>query len=317
MFPFMCCPVRLLSKHLVNFCQKLLSNNVRFCYNAFMDMKNEIVIYRPNELAEHIEVRFEDDTVWLSQLQMAALFNHTQQNISLHINNCYRENELDRNSTVKESLLVRKEGNRTVRRKIEHYNLDVIISVGYRVKSQQGTQFRIWATDKLKDYLLKGYVMNTRMDRIEKRVDEIDLQIKTNRIPTQGVFFDGQVFDAYELTSRIIRSAKQSIVLIDNYTDESTLTQLSKKGKGVKALVLTRDITNQLTLDIKKANAQYGDFDVKQFTESHDRFLIIDNGTEVYHLGASLKDLGKKLFAFSKMEKESVDNIIKTISTLI
>jgi len=282
-----------------------------------MDMKNEIVIYRPNELAEHIEVRFEDDTVWLSQLQMAALFNHTQQNISLHINNCYRENELDRNSTVKESLLVRKEGNRTVRRKIEHYNLDVIISVGYRVKSQQGTQFRIWATDKLKDYLLKGYVMNTRMDRIEKRVDEIDLQIKTNRIPTQGVFFDGQVFDAYELTSRIIRSAKQSIVLIDNYTDESTLTQLSKKGKGVKALVLTRDITNQLTLDIKKANAQYGDFDVKQFTESHDRFLIIDNGTEVYHLGASLKDLGKKLFAFSKMEKESVDNIIKTISTLI
>jgi len=285
-----------------------------------MDMKNEIVIYRPNELAEHIEVRFEDDTVWLSQLQIAMLFGRTKQNISLHINNVFKEGELTPDLVVKEYLTTTQHGaiqGKTQSQKVKHYNLDVIISVGYRVKSQQGTQFRIWATDKLKDYLLKGYAMNTRMDRIEQRVDEIDLQIKTHRIPTQGIFFDGQVFDAYELTSRVIRSAKQSIVLIDNYTDESTLTHLSKKGQGVKALVLTKDISNQLTLDIKKANTQYGDFDVKQFTQSHDRFLIIDNGTEVYHLGASFKDLGKKLFAFSKMEKESVDSIVKSISTLI
>jgi len=204
-------------------------------------MKNEIVLYRPNELAEHIEVRFDEDTVWLTQQQMAELFSQTKQNISLHINNCFRENELDRNSTVKKSLTVQKEGNRNVTRNVEYYNLDVIISVGYRVKSQQGTQFRIWATKKLKDYMLKGYAINTRMDRIEddvetleSKVDEIDLQINTHRIPTQGVLFDGQVFDAYEIASKIIRSAKQSIVLIDNYINETTLTHLAKKNKGVK-----------------------------------------------------------------------------------
>ena len=207
---------------------------------------------------------------------------------------------------------------------VEHYNLDVIISVGYRVKSKQGTQFRIWATKKLKDYLLKGYAINTRMNRIEdnvealkNRVDEIDLQINTHTIPTQGVFFDGQVFDAYELASRIVRSAKQSIVLIDNYIDENTLTHLSKKQQGVKALLLTRSISKQLGLDVQKADTQYGDFDVKQFTQSHDRFLIIDGGKEVYHIGASLKDLGKKWFAFSKLDKGSVANIISAIAGLI
>jgi len=248
---------------------------------------------------------------------MAELFNQTRQNIGQHINNCYREKELEKSSTIKQFFIVRKEGNRNVKRNVDFYNLDVIISVGYRVKSPQGTHFRIWATDRLKGYLLKGYAMNTRMDRIEKRVDEIDLQIKTHLIPTQGVFFDGEVFDAYGLTSRIIRSAKQSIVLIDNYTDESTLTHLSKKGQGVKALLLTKIISKQLTLDVQKANAQYGGFDVKQFNKSHDRFIIIDGGKEIYHIGASLKDLGKKWFAFSKMNKESVAGIISAISGLI
>jgi hypothetical protein len=287
-------------------------------------MKNEIILYRPNELAEHIEVRFDEDTVWLTQLQMAVLFNQTKQNVSLHINNCFRENELDRNSTVKESLIVQKEGNRNIKRNIEYYNLDVIISVGYRVKSKQGTLFRIWATKKLKDYLLKGYAINNRMNRIEdnvealkNKVNEIDLQINTHLISTQGVFFDGQVFDAYELTSKIIRSAKESIVLIDNYIDENTLTHLAKKKKGVKVLLLTKNTSKQLSLDIQKANAQYGDFYVKQFTQSHDRFLIIDNGKEVYHIGASLKDLGKKWFAFSKMDKKSVEGIMNTISGLV
>jgi hypothetical protein len=286
-------------------------------------MKDEIILYRPDELAEHIEVRLEDDTVWLSQQQMATLFNQTKQNISLHINNCFKEGELVRMPTVKESLTVQKEGNRTVKRKIELYNLDVIISVGYRVKSKQGTQFRIWATRILKEYLLKGYAINNRMNRIEgnvqaisEKVNQIELQINSHLIPTQGVFFDGQIFDAYELASRIIRAAKKSIVLIDNYIDENTLTHLTKKNKGVKVHLLTKNINKQLALDILKANEQYGNFEVKVFAQSHDRFLIID-GKEVYHLGASLKDLGKKWFAFSKLEAKSVENIINSILELI
>lgn len=282
-------------------------------------MKNEIILYRPDEIAEHIEVRLEEETVWLSQQQMATLFNQTKQNISLHINNCFKEGELEKVSTVKESLTVQKEGNRSVKRKIEYYNLDVIISVGYRVKSKQGTQFRIWATNVLKDYLLKGYALNQRMNRIEntvehlaEKVDEISFQIKSTELPTQGVFFDGQVFDAYELASKIIRSAKTSIVLIDNYLDENTLTHLSKKAKGVHVYLFTKSIGKQLKLDVQKANEQYGRFEAKAFTQSHDRFLIID-GKEVYHLGASLKDLGKKWFAFSKLEAKSVEGIMNEI----
>lgn len=286
-------------------------------------MKDEIILYRPNELAEHIEVRFEDETVWLSQQQMATLFNQTKQNISLHINNCFKEGELDRNSTIKDSLTVQKEGDRTVKRKIEYFNLDVIISVGYRVKSKQGTQFRIWANRVLKDYLLKGYALNNRMNRIENTIDSlvdkvnlIDLQINTHLIPTQGVFFDGQVFDAYELASKIIRSAKKSIVLIDNYVDETVLIHLSKKHKDTTVTLLTKTISKQLQLDVKKANEQYPTIVVKPFAKSHDRFLIIDE-TEVYHLGASLKDLGKKWFAFSKIEPSSVENIMNEIKELV
>lgn len=286
-------------------------------------MKDEIILYRPNELAEHIEVRFEDETVWLSQQQMATLFNQTKQNISLHINNCFKEGELDRNSTIKDSLTVQKEGDRTVKRKIEYFNLDVIISVGYRVKSKQGTQFRIWANRVLKDYLLKGYALNNRMNRIENTIDSlvdkvnlIDLQINTHLIPTQGVFFDGQVFDAYELASKIIRSAKKSIVLIDNYVDETVLIHLSKKHKDTTVTLLTKTISKQLQLDVKKANEQYPTIVVKPFAKSHDRFLIIDE-TEVYHLGASLKDLGRKWFAFSKIEPSSVENIMNEIKELI
>jgi hypothetical protein len=195
--------------------------------------------------------------------------------------------------------------------------------VGYRVKSKQGTQFRIWANKILKDYLLKGYAINNRMNRLEdnihtisKKVKEIDLQISTHLIPTQGIFFDGQVFDAYELASKIIRSAKKSIVLIDNYIDENTLTHLAKKKKGVQVWLLTKNNSKQLSLDVKKVNEQYDDFQLKPFAKSHDRFLIIDQ-TEVYHLGASLKDLGKKWFAFSKMDKSSVTPILNSILELI
>ena len=268
-------------------------------------MKNEIILYQPNKIAEHIEVMLEDETVWLTQAQMATLFDQTKQNISLHINNCFREKELELNSVVKESLTTAKDGKKY---NTKIYNLDVIISVGYRVKSKQGTQFRIWATRVLKEYLLKGYAINNRMNRLEdnletlkNKVDQIDLQIHTHLIPTQGVFFDGQIFDAYELASKIICSARMSIILIDNYIDENTLTHLSKKGEKVKVQLFTKSISKLITLDVKKANEQYGNFEVKEFTKSHDRFLIIDQ-KELYHLGTSLKDLGKKWFAFSRMD---------------
>jgi len=291
--------------------------------NKRVDMKNEIILYRPDEITEHIEVRLDDETVWLNRNQIATLFGRDIKTIGKHINNVFSEGELVEGSTVANFATVQNEGGRMVERQVEHYNLDVIISVGYRVKSKQGTQFRIWATRVLKDYLLKGYAINNRMNRMEdsletlkNKVNEIDLQINTHLIPHQGVFFDGQVFDAYELASKIIRSAEKSIILIDNYMNESTLTHLSKKKKSVNVLLLSKTISKQLILDVQKANEQYGNFTTKNFTQSHDRFLIIDN-QEVYHLGASLKDLGKKWFAFSKMDKSSVENMMNKVKKVI
>jgi hypothetical protein len=290
-------------------------------------MKNEIILYQTGELPEHIEVRLEDETVWLTQAQMAILFGQTKQNISLHINNCFKEKELEKKATVKQSLTVQIEGNRSVKRKIEFYNLDVIISVGYRVKSKQGTQFRIWATTVLRDYLLKGYVLNQRMDRIEnnhenlsKEVKQISLQLKMQELPTQGIFFDGQIFDAYALASNLIKKAQREIILIDNYIDENTITHLAKKAKKVNVLLLTKNISKTLTLDIKKANAQFAHFEVRQLSKSHDRFLIIDR-KELYHLGASLKDLGKRpvvsevepWFAFSKLDGNILEMMLEQI----
>ena len=280
---------------------------------------SEIVIYQTNDKETQVEIQFEQDTFWLTQQQIADLFGTQRPAITKHIGNIFKSGELD--EKVVSSILehTTKHGaikGKTQEVKVKHYNLDVVLSVGYRVNSIRATQFRIWANRVLKDYLLKGYAINTRMNRIEDKVDslsnkinEIDLQINSHLIPNQGVFFDGQVFDAYELASKIIRSAKKDIILIDNYIDESTLTHLSKKTKAVKVLLLTKTISKQLTLDVKKANEQYSNFELKPFTKSHDRFLIIDN-TEVYHLGASLKDLGKKWFAFSKLEKNSIANIL-------
>ncbi len=268
--------------------------------------QGKIVIYKAFESADfQIEVRVEDETVWLSQTQMVNLFEATKQNISLHINNIFNEGELQRNSVVKEYLTTASDGKRY---KTNYYNLDVIISVGYRVKSLRGTQFRIWANKVLKEYLLKGYVVDHRIEKIEKevyslnkRVDDFEFQIKTNLPPTEGIFFEGQIFDAYLFVSDMIRSAKKSIVLIDNYIDESVLQLLTKRNANVAATIFTAHISAQLKLDLKKFNAQYAEIEVKTFTKSHDRFLIIDHEI-VYHIGASLKDLGKKWFAFSKID---------------
>ena len=282
-------------------------------------MDNEFVLYQPDDSATKFEVRLENDTIWLTQAQIVQLFESSKANISEHIKHIYQSKELVEHATVRNFRTVRKEGNRTIARELIHYNLDMIISIGYRVNSLRGTQFRIWATNVLKDYLLKGYAVNNRMNRLEDKVDslnakmnQIDLQINTHLIPAQGIFFEGQVFDAYELASKIIRSATKSIYLIDNYIDESTLTQLSKKNKNVFVTLLTKNSSKQLELDIKKANEQYGNFELKTFNKSHDRFLIVDEKT-VYHLGASLKDLGKKWFALTKMDNNSVENILNSI----
>jgi len=281
-------------------------------------MKNEIIFYQADKSKAHIEVRVdeENETFWLNRIQIALLFDRDIKTIGKHIRNALNE-ELNGISVVAKFATTAKDGKMY---NIEHYNLDMVLSIGYRVKSNRGIQFRIWANKILKDHLLKGYTVNNRINRIEDNLDtlkdkvqQIDLQINSNLIPTQGVFFEGQVFDAYELTSRIIRKAKKSIVLIDNYIDERTLVHLSKKEKSVIVTLLSIDKSAQLDLDLQKANTQYGNFTWKKFSKSHDRFLIIDQN-EVYHLGASLKDLGKKWFAFTLLKPQSISELLKKIN---
>jgi len=273
--------------------------------------KAEVLIYQPDNATSIIEVKLENETVWLTQAQMAELFQTTRNNITLHIGNVFKEKELEQTSVCKDSLLTAEDGKKY---KTKFYNLVVIISVGYRVKSQRGTQFRIWANKVLKDYLLKGYVLNQRVDRIENKLLEHDqkfeLLINTHLPPKEGIFYDGQIFDAYLFVSDIIKSATKSIVLIDNYVDESVLMLLSKRNPKVETTIYTTSITAQLKLDLTKFNAQYPKIEVKTFAKSHDRFLIIDSNT-VYHIGASLKDLGKKWFAFSKTELNASDILSK------
>lgn len=283
-----------------------------------IDMKDEIVIYQIDELAEHLEVRVENDTVWLNRQQIASLFDRDVKTIGKHIANVLEE-ELNGFSVVAKIATTASDGKIY---QTEHYNLDMIISIGYRVKSQRGIQFRVWANNILKDYLLKGFSVNNRMNRIEdnmevlkNKVNAIDLQINTHLIPTQGVFFDGQVFDAYSFVSDLVRTAKESIVLVDNYIDDTVLTLLSKKNTNVQCHILTKNISKQLMLDVEKFNAQYPTLKITPFDKAHDRFLIIDQ-RDVYHIGASLKDVGKKWFAFSKMDKDSV-TIIHSIVKLI
>lgn len=275
---------------------------------------NEIILYQPDDTLA-LDVRVEDESVWLTQVQMAELFQSTKQNVSLHIRNIFKEGELDEIATVKEYLTVQKEGKRNVQRNIYYYNLDVIISVGYRVKSVRGTHFRQWANKVLKEYLLRGYSINQRLmqleDRIDRRLSEhdrhllqldekVDFFVRSSLQPKEGVFFNGQIFDAYALVADLIRQAKTRIMLIDNYIDDSVLVQLSKRKPGVTVDIYDGQISKQLRQDVEKHNEQYPGVTLHKYTKAHDRFLIIDE--DVYHIGASLKDLGKKLFAFSKME---------------
>lgn len=264
-----------------------------------MDEKT-IITYQSESTSNQIEVRIEDETVWLNRNQMAILFDRDIKTIGKHINNALKE-ELSTISVVANFATTAKDGKIY---QVAYYNLDMILSVGYRVKSTKGVEFRKWSSAILKSYLLKGYALQHRVEAIEKRVFEHDFKIEQllhAKLPAQqGIFFDGQLFDAYVFVSDLVKSAKKSIVLIDNYVDETVLLLLSKRNVTVKATIYTEKITPQFQLDIKKHNAQYEPVGVEIEKKSHDRFLIIDEN-QVYHLGASVKDLGKKWFAFSRL----------------
>ena len=274
-----------------------------------------IVVYKSNDGIVQLEVQLANETVWLTLSQLAMLFDRDKSVISRHLRNIYAEGELTREATVAKNATVQDESGRMVVRQIEYYNLDVIISIGYRVKSLRGTQFRQWANKVLKEYLLRGYSINQHLVFMEQRIDhqlqehteqihelqdKVDFFVRTSLPPKEGVFYNGQIFDAYVFATDLIKSAKKSITLIDNYIDESVLLMLAKRNDGVTAKIITRSISDPLKLDLDKHNKQYLPIDIQESDRYHDRFLIIDE--DVYHLGASMKDLGKKLFAFSKME---------------
>lgn len=264
--------------------------------------QGEIILYQPDE-AVKLEVRLEDETVWLTQEQIADLFGTKRPAITKHLNNIYKSGELDIDSTC--SILEHMGNDGKQRYTTKYYNLDAILSIGYRVNSKNATLFRKWANSVLKDYLLKGYSINKRLSELERTVaqhtEKIDFFVRTALPPVEGIFYNGQIFDAYKFATDLVKSARRSIVLIDNYVDETVLLMLSKRSVGVSATIYTQRITQQLQLDLDRHNSQYPSIDIRTYRDSHDRFLIVDE-TDVYHIGASLKDLGKKMFAFSKLD---------------
>ena len=280
---------------------------------------NEVVFYEPDETLK-LDVRLENDTVWLTQSQMSELFLRDRSVITKHINNIFKEKELEENSNVHFLHIASSD------KPVKFFSLDVIISVGYRVKSVRGTQFRQWANKVLKDYLLRGYAINQRLielsDRLDRRLLEqdgkiaairkdVDFFVRSSIQPKEGIFFDGQIFDAYAFVAGLIRKANKRIVVIDSYVDDSVLVQLSKRKPGVRVDIYDGKISQQLRQDIARHNAQYPGVTLHSYKKAHDRFLIIDE--EVYHIGHSLKDLGKKLFAFSKMEVMTGSQLISQL----
>ena len=266
-------------------------------------------MYQPDDEVR-LEVRLEEDTVWLNRQQLSELFGRDIKTIGKHVNNALKE-ELATIPVVAKFATTASDGKTY---QMEYYNLDMVLSVGYRVKSSRGVEFRRWANKVLKEYLLKGYSVhqrlnrleqNQRLNRLEQRMshaeEKIDFFVRTSLPPVEGIFYEGQIFEAYKFATDLIRSARTSILLIDNYVDESVLLMLSKRNEGVRADIYTQRISGQFRLDLERHNSQYPPVEVHVYKKSHDRFLIID-GTEVYHIGASLKDLGRKMFAFSKLD---------------
>ena len=308
------------------FQNKTVSLQTRIDYQLFdyhyMEQKKrltgEIVLYQPDDTIR-LEVRMDDETVWLTQAQIATLFGVKQPAISKHLNNIFRSGELNESSVHSILEYTATDGKLY---KTKFYNLDAILSVGYRVNSINATMFRKWANNVLKEYIISGYSVNQRFEQLEKTVNKqgeeiaeirnkVDFFVQTSLPPRQGVFFDGQIFDAYRFVSDLVRKADRRIVLIDNYVDDTVLALLDKRRKGVSATIYTKSITDQFLLDIKRHNEQYTSIEVKQFNKAHDRFLLIDD--EVYHIGASIKDLGKKWFAFALMNDLVADKFLEML----
>lgn len=278
---------------------------------------SDTIVYNDGEL--ELNVSINNETVWLNRSQISELLGRDVKTIGKHINNVFSDNELEKISTVANFATVQNEGGRDVRRDVEYYNLDVIISVGYRVKSQKGVRFRQWATAVLKRYITDGFAINSEkitnqrfkelennMRLLSSRMDDISNLFKDGYAkPQEGIFFNGQVYDAYAFINDLIKSAKNEIILIDNYIDDSVFTILSKY-QNLKIKIYTQTITKQLLLDYQKYQAQYSNVELVEFKNSHDRFIIID-GINIYHIGASLKDLGKKWFAFSKFDMDALE----------
>ena len=280
-----------------------------------------MVIYNDGELELNISV--ENETIWLTQKQIAELFSVEVHTINYHIKNIFKQNELDKNLTIRKIRIVQKEGNREVQRDVEHYNLDMIISVGYRVNSITATKFRQWATNVLKNYIQNGYAINSekithqRFKELESDVSLLKSQVaniskgleNSTMQPNHGIFYDGQIYDAYAFVNDLLKNAKKEVVLVDNYIDDTIFTLFSKY-QNINFVIYTASISKQLNLDFQKYKAQYQNIELQEFKKAHDRFLIIDN-REIYHIGASLKDLGKKWFAFSKFEMEVLEILEK------
>ena len=276
--------------------------------------KSDMVIYNDGELELNVSVKKE--TVWLNRNQISELFGRDVKTIGKHIGNVFGDGELDKFSVVANFATTASDGKTY---NVEYYNLDVIISVGYRVKSQKGVCFRQWATKLLKSYIQNGYAINSekithqRFKELESDVSLLKSQVANissgleNSLiqPKQGIFYDGQIYDAYAFINDLLKNAKSEVVLIDNYIDESVFTLFSKYT-NLEIKIYTQSITKQLNLDYQKYKAQYKNIKLQEFKKTHDRFLIIDQ-KEIYHLGASLKDLGKKWFAFSKFEMEALE----------
>ena len=277
--------------------------------------KGEIVMYQPDETIR-LEVRMEGETVWLSANQMSLLFDRDEKTIRKHINNVFSDNEVPK---AINTHFLRVDG---VKQPVAFYTLDVIISVGYRVKSKKGTAFRQWANKVLKEYLLRGYSINqnlkdvhTQLGTHDKRIsvleEKVDFFVRSSLPPIEGIFYDGQIFDAYVQIANLIKQAKHTIVLVDNYIDETTLTMLSKRDANVSATIYTRQLSQQQQLDVQRHNQQYPPIAVNYCQRNHDRFLIIDD--VVYLFGASLKDAGKKLFAYIKMQETPASELLNNI----
>lgn len=297
------------------------------------EVQGEVIFYQPDNTMR-IEVRLEDETVWLTQQQMVTLFQSSKANVSEHIRNIYDQGELEQEATVRNFRTVRKEGNRMVNRTLTYYNLDTIISVGFRVNTKRGIMFRQWANRTLKEYLLRGYAFHQQMIAMQRQIDvrleeqnerlsavenhlhehdqKFDMIVKTPELPNEGVFFDGQIFDAFKLVMQLIKSAEHRIILIDNYINEEILTMFDQRANGVIASIYTARIDSAMQLAIQRHDAQYDPIPVNVFRMSHDRWLIIDE--KVYHFGASLKDLGKKWFGVSLYQDITPEELLSKIS---